>query len=165
MRVQIEVAPGELIDKLTILQIKLGKITDKTKLRHVRNEFNTLNESVDRLKRSLSGKRQHEVVAKMGTFMKQLADVNLKIWNIEDQVRDCESKADFGPEFVEAARSVYLTNDKRASIKKAINSLFQSDIQEEKSYTEYREAPLKDSKTNVDKVNQQIKEHSRRNKK
>ena len=134
MRIEIEVAPGELFDKLTILEIKLKKITDKDKLAHIQKEGDLLTASSNRLCGRLVGLD----VAKLRKFIDQLREINEQIWDIEDAVREYEQNQDFGDGFVQAARSVYITNDKRATIKKEINTLLNSDIMEEKSYTEYQ---------------------------
>lgn len=157
-----QVSIGDLIDRISILEIKSEKITDPLKLQNVNKEL-----LISRL--ALTNQTTDDIT----NFMSQLKEINQQIWNIEDDIRDCERRGQFGNKFVQLARSVYLTNDKRAALKKEINVLFNSDIMEEKSYTEYitqvlpsltqeisGNAPKQD---HVKKCNQLIKEHSERN--
>ena len=118
-------SPGELIDKLTILKIKSEKILDAAKLANVRHELDVLGAVAARALPDLPELTQ---------LWQDLHEINLQLWAIEDDIRACEARADFGPSFIELARSVYLTNDKRAEIKKVINVLLRSDMVEEKSY-------------------------------
>lgn len=138
MRVEIEVAPGELLDKVTILEIKLEKITDEDKLQHIRTEWSTLKVASDKLTLWLEENQRQQDLKQLGLLIPQLKQINQEIWDIEDVVRNCEREQNFDDEFVQAARLVYITNDKRAVVKKAINVLFNSDIMEEKSYAEYQ---------------------------
>lgn len=126
MIVKIPVSFGELIDKITILRIKESKITDKEKLKHVQNELRSL----------VSYFSFHSTIDIVNEFT-QLEIVNKKLWDIEDKLRIKESKREFDEEFIELARSVYFTNDKRAKLKKQINELTGSDIMEVKDYVEY----------------------------
>ena len=126
--VTIEIAPGELIDKITILQIKSERITDADKLANVVIELTTLAASRDA---SLPGS------AELDQLSADLKEVNEKLWVIEDDIRDCERDGDFGPRFVELARAVYRTNDVRADLKRQINTLLGSRLVEEKSYQPY----------------------------
>ena len=128
--VQIEIAPGELIDKITILQIKSARMTDSQKLKNVRVELDCLTRSRDE---AISGDRQ------LDALTTQLKEVNEKLWDIEDNIRRCEQQRDFGDTFIELARSVYQSNDRRAAIKKQINLLLGSHLVEEKEYVEYDE--------------------------
>jgi len=128
MELQIPVAPGELIDKLTILEIKLENITDPEKLANVRREYKLLTAVWKN-----AGRETDEVTG----LRSELHAVNRRLWDIEDAIRECERKNDFGERFVALARSVYLENDQRAEIKKRINLELGSDIVEEKSYAEY----------------------------
>ena len=122
------VSPGEVIDKITILQIKYEKINNKNKLKNIKNELNLL--------LPLINKKKYETL-EIQNLMKNLKKVNDTLWNIEDNIREKENFKEFDDEFIELARSVYKTNDKRAEIKKKINLLTKSDIIEEKSYKKY----------------------------
>lgn len=126
--VTIEIAPGELIDKITILEIKTESIVDPEKLANVRIELETLSESRD---------SAIEPSAEMDRLTVDLKAVNLALWKIEDDIRDCERDGNFGPEFIELARAVYKTNDRRATLKREINTLLGSRLVEEKSYQPY----------------------------
>ncbi len=128
MELQIPVAPGELIDKLTILEIKLARITDPDKLANVRREYTLLTAVWKN-----AGQETEEVTG----LRSELLAVNHRLWDIEDAIRDCERNKEYGERFVELARSVYVQNDKRAEIKKRINLELGSSIVEEKSYAEY----------------------------
>ena len=127
--ITVEVSPGELIDKITILQIKSERIADMQKLANVRIELEIL-QAAHRQAVPASD-RLTEVTA-------QLKQVNETLWQIEDDIRICERNADFGPRFVELARSVYHQNDHRAALKRQINELLGSKIIEEKAYVKYR---------------------------
>lgn len=122
-----EIAFGEFIDKITILQIKDERIAEESRLVNVRKELASLQAT----RESLPGS------AELDDLATQLKTVNEAIWEIEDKVRDLERRKDFGEEFVEVARSVYKTNDKRAALKREINLRFGSAIIEEKSYEPY----------------------------
>lgn len=124
----VEVAPGELIDKLTILQIKLERMTDVEKLRNVRVELEVLEAARD---------GAMAPTPELGALTAQLKQVNEALWDIEDAIRDCERERDFGPRFVELARSVYHSNDRRAALKRQVNELLGSKLIEEKSYAAY----------------------------
>lgn len=125
----IEVGPGELIDKITILRIKSERIADDSKLRNVRYELDVLGRArAENLPQS----------SELERLESELKRVNEALWEIEDDIRACEAKGDFGQTFIELARSVYIQNDKRAALKKEINLLTGSQIVEEKSYTEFR---------------------------
>lgn len=126
--ITIEVSPGELLDKISILEIKSERISDPGQLANIRYELKHLQGSLaDRF-------AGNAVIVRL---MGELKAVNEKLWDIEDDIRDCESRKDFGETFVQLARSVYLTNDRRAEIKREINTLCGSAIVEEKSYTQY----------------------------
>ena len=116
---------GELVDKITILEIKKNKLQN-SKLENVLKELSFL--------RKLMAKHQIEITDNLFT---QLKEINLKLWNIEDQIRIKEKNKEFDNIFIELARSVYFANDKRSEIKKRINRLSNSEITEEKSYAEY----------------------------
>lgn len=124
---KIEVSNGEILDKLSILEIKSSKITDTHKLFNVETERRSLFPLYDLIATS------EEIQKKFS----DLLDVNSKLWEIEDKIREKESKKEFDDEFIELARSVYITNDIRASIKKDINILSNSNLVEEKSYASY----------------------------
>lgn len=124
----IEVGPGELVDKITILAIKSERMSDPEKLRNVRYELDVL----DRARRS-----HVPDTPELRSLEAELKAVNEALWVIEDDIRQCEADKDFGPKFIELARSVYKQNDKRAMLKKDINRITGSAIVEEKSYTEF----------------------------
>ena len=125
----VEVSNGELLDKISILELKMLKIEDKEKLVNVHKEFDTLNPLVIELFENYDGQLQNHYL--------ELAKINGELWDIEDWIRDCEREKRFDKEFVELARSVYITNDKRCEVKKLINILTSSGLVEEKSYKEY----------------------------
>ena len=127
MEILVPTSPGELIDKLTILQIKVERIDDPRKLSHVRHER-------DLLQKIAQGAIPDS--AELTQLRERLYQINGDLWAIEDDIRACESRGDFGPTFVALARSVYVTNDERAAVKKQINVLLGSAIVEEKSYTD-----------------------------
>ena len=122
---KIEVSNGEIIDKLTILQIKLERIKDEAKLKNLSREFDELS------------KIASQVMNDSDPLYKELYKINCELWDIEDQIRFLERKKDFGDEFISAARSVYFRNDKRAEIKREINIRTSSGLTEEKSYEKY----------------------------
>ena len=128
MGLMIPVSWGELLDKLTILQIKMGRIESREKLANISKEYAALDEV-----RS----RHAEPPGELDNLVKELRLVNEKLWEIEDAIRECEREKHFGSRFIELARSVYLNNDKRARLKYLINELMGSDLVEEKSYEEY----------------------------
>jgi len=123
---KIEVSNAEIVDKLTIIEIKLSKIKDESKLHNLKKEYNMIKEVVDKI-------ISHEDI-----LYKNLYNINLKLWDIEDKCREHEKNKDFGKEFIEIARSVYFCNDERSQIKRAINIKTQSSIIEEKSYEDYK---------------------------
>ena len=127
--ITVPISPGELIDKLTILDIKLERIKDKEKLTNVKIER-------DLLERVWAGSpyADAEIVSEKRV---ELRKINEKLWVIEDELRLKESKAEFDEEFIELARSVYFTNDRRARVKRDINIGVGSDLVEEKSYQDY----------------------------
>ncbi len=129
IEINVEVSCGELIDKLTILSIKNEKITNKEKLKNIQHEFKVLNE----ISKNLKSLNPNE----FDNFYKKLRKINLSLWDIEDEIRKFEKESNFGIEFIELARSVYITNDERFRIKNEINSFFSSGIVEEKDYEEY----------------------------
>ena len=128
---KIEVSNGEILDKYTILEIKLKEIKDEAKLVNVRNEYESLTPTVEAIYNSTADQES------LTNLHKDLLNVNKTLWNIEDHIRDCERDKNFGQDFIELARSVYYTNDDRADVKKRINTLTGSTLVEEKSYQEY----------------------------
>lgn len=126
--VRIDVAPGELIDKLTILEIKLQRLPDGPARANVRHEHDVLDRA-----RAVSVADSPDL-ARLAADLKA---VNERLWVIEDDIRDCERAKDFGDKFVALARAVYHENDKRAALKREINVLLGSSIIEEKSYAKY----------------------------
>ena len=126
---KIEVSNGELLDKISILELKMLKIEDEEKLVNIKKEFYTLNPLVVGLFEQYDGQLQNHYL--------ELAKINGELWDIEDWIRDCEREKRFDKEFVELARSVYITNDKRCEIKKLINLMTSSGLVEEKSYKAY----------------------------
>jgi hypothetical protein len=128
LSVQVDISIGELIDKLTILEIKRERILDQDKQSNVDLEYTKLRATFD---------EQIELSEALQGLQDELREVNLRLWDIEDDIRDCERRKDFGASFVALARSVYLTNDRRAEIKRAINALLGSALVEEKSYRTY----------------------------
>lgn len=127
MRIQVNISPGELLDKLTILEIKAERIEDPAKLDNVGRERAVLESAAEHIEGS----------AGVPALKRELKAVNERLWDIEDEIRDHERDQNFGATFVELARAVYVTNDKRAALKKQINELLGSDIVEEKSYAKY----------------------------
>lgn len=131
MRVIVEVAPGELYDKISILDIKMSRIRDQSKLSHVLNEHATLTKSAAELTAKLSTE-DHSLLQE---HISCLLSVNNLIWDVLQRQRDLENAKDFGEEFIRVSLDVYHLNDKRAEFKKKINEIFRSDIAEVKSYT------------------------------
>jgi len=125
----VEISNGELLDKISILELKLLKIEDEEKLINIKKEFETLNPLVVKLFETYDSQLQNHYL--------ELAKINGELWDIEDWIRDCEREKRFDKEFVELARSVYITNDKRCEVKKIINLMTSSGLVEEKSYKEY----------------------------
>jgi hypothetical protein len=128
MLIKIPVSVGELVDKITILEIKKNKIKDKNKLENINNELKHLNIILAK-KVNLDILMKKEIAS--------LKKINLILWDIEDDKRKCEKNKKFGPKFIKLARNVYILNDKRAQIKFKINNLSGSNIIEVKSYDEY----------------------------
>lgn len=124
----VEIAPGELIDKITILEIKSERMTDPEKLRNVEVERQVL--TATRAQRLVSSERLIE-------WTRELKCINEVLWDIEDEIRECELRQDFGSRFIELARAVYMTNDRRALMKRKINELLGSRLVEEKAYAPY----------------------------
>ena len=127
MLINTPISLGELVDKISILIIKQQNITDETKLDHVKKEL-------DFLQKTLMNYVQQEEI---NNFLENLININSKLWNIEDDIRECERKKLFDQTFIDLARSVYFTNDERAKVKNDINKNFGSELVEVKSYEEY----------------------------
>ena len=126
---KVEISIGELLDKISILEIKLLNIVDKTKSANVYKELETLNPYFQDLLDVYGQDLKDLYIA--------LSDINKILWKIEDDIRDKERSKEFDEEFVSLARNVYITNDQRAAVKKQINLLTDSDLVEEKSYADY----------------------------
>ena len=124
-KILAEISAGELVDKITILEIKKNKISDENKLKEIDKELNSLNNTMDKFILDKS---------KILTFKDQLKEINLKLWDIEDGKRTAEKNNDFGKIFIELARNVYKFNDERAKIKLKINEILGSNIKEVKSH-------------------------------
>ena len=134
----VEVSNGELLDKISILELKMLKIEDKEKLINIKKEFETLNPLVvDLFQKTIDNEIDYPYESELQNLYLELAKINGQLWDIEDWIRDCEREKRFDKEFVELARSVYITNDKRCEVKKLINILTSSGLVEEKSYKEY----------------------------
>ena len=127
MLINTPISLGELVDKISILIIKQKNITDETKLDHVKKEL-------DFLQKTLMNYVQQEEI---NNYLENLININSKLWNIEDDIRECERKKLFYQTFIDLARSVYFTNDERAKVKNDINKTFGSELVEVKSYEEY----------------------------
>ena len=126
--IEVPISPGELIDKITILKLKKLFIKNKVQLKNVNTEFNLLKPLLTKYKLD---------TPEINNLFEELYKINNTLWEIEDKIREKERETDFGIDFVELARSVYFTNDKRSSVKKRINILSGSKIIEEKSYEDY----------------------------
>ena len=127
-KILTEISAGELLDKISILEIKLDKIKDKESLIEINKEYASLSETKN---------SNISITEDLENLTKQLKETNMKLWSIEDEKRMCEKNKDFGKKFIELARSVYLNNDKRAKIKSEINKLLGSNIKEIKKYITY----------------------------
>ena len=123
-----EISAGELLDKISILEIKREKIKDKTDLEEINKEYKILKEVQN---------SSIEVTEKLKTLFKKIKEVNQNLWNIEDKLRFCEKNKDFGKNFIELARGVYFNNDKRAKLKNEINEILKSNIREIKQFVDY----------------------------
>jgi uncharacterized protein YqgQ len=126
--IMVEIAPGELIDKITILEIKLENIRDEAKLLNIKHEYAILTDVL---------RREVVQTPDLTRLTAALKEVNAELWRIEDDIRDQERAKSFDAGFVSLARSVYRTNDRRAALKREINELLSSAIIEEKSYADY----------------------------
>lgn len=130
MNIEIPISTGELLDKLSILEIKKDKVKDPTKLKNIKHEYDLLSNL------SLSLKEKDE--KNFNSLYGEILNVNKKLWDIEDRIRILEAEQRFDEEFISVARSVYFINDDRFDIKKKINETFGSDVAEEKEYIEYK---------------------------
>lgn len=128
MSVLVPVSWGEVIDKITILEIKAERLTDAAKLANVNKELGEL---------VAVREREFPAHGPLAALSAELKAINEKLWVIEDDIRDCERAKDFGAKFVELARAVYFTNDERANAKRKVNELLGSALVEEKSYAPY----------------------------
>jgi hypothetical protein len=126
MEIKASISVGELVDKITILEIKLSKIKNHEKLKNIKNELDVLNEYFLKI--------DNDQLTKLKNKLK---DTNLRLWNIEDDIRVCEKNQDFNSNFINLARSVYITNDERFELKNSINEIYSSVIKEVKSYEGY----------------------------
>jgi len=127
-KILVEVSAGELLDKISILEIKKEKITDSEKLKFINNELNVLKAAAD---------KNIKINGKIDTLFKSLKDINSKLWVIEDQKRMCEKNSDFSEKFIKLSRDIHFLNDERAKIKLEINQILRSNIKEIKQYTQY----------------------------
>ena len=127
-KILIEVSVGELMDKISILEIKKKKIKDTEKLKFINDEYSILKDQLDKNVKS------NETV---NSLFQSLNEINSKLWLIEDDKRMCEKNSDFGDKFIKLSREVHILNDKRAEIKLEINNQTGSKIKEIKEYTKY----------------------------
>ena len=127
-KILTEISAGELLDKLSILEIKLNKINDPVLLNEVKKEYEILNETKNK---NINFSKEIEIL------YKDLKELNEKLWKIEDEIRLCEKNSDFKDKFIQLARDVYFTNDKRSKTKSEINKILGSNIKEVKQYTQY----------------------------
>ena len=123
-----EISAGELLDKISILEIKLEKVKGKTNQEEINKEYKILKEVQN---------SNIELIEEMKILFKEIKVINLNLWNIEDKLRICEKNKDFGQNFIKLARDVYFNNDKRSKIKAEINKLLGSNIKEIKQYEKY----------------------------
>ncbi len=128
-KILVEISPGEMIDKITILSIKSDMISDEDKLKNINYEHSILLKTRDKFL------PQSPELEKLSF---NLREINEKLWKIEDEIRDCENRKDFSETFIDLARAVYITNDERSNIKREINLLLGSKLIEEKSYQSYQ---------------------------
>jgi Family of unknown function (DUF6165) len=126
--IKVPISPGELIDKITILEIKSARMSDAAKLANVRTELALL---------EATWRESPYAGSDITSEWASLRDINQKLWDIEDDIRDKERQRTFDQEFIELARAVYITNDERAAVKRRINTKLGSTIIEEKSYAKY----------------------------
>ena len=129
MEISIPISIGELLDKISIIQIKKEKILDKSKLKYLSEEFEILSKKAEAIKNI-----DQEAY---NNFYNLLYEINIELWDIEDKLRELEYESNFDDNFVKLARSVYITNDKRFEIKSNINNFFKSSIVEQKELKKY----------------------------
>ncbi|MBH88023.1 MAG: hypothetical protein CMJ12_02570 [Pelagibacterales bacterium] len=127
-QINVPISPGELVDKITILEIKKKFIKDDNKLKNINHEYTLLMKIYE---------DQISINNGVNELKNKLKEINLELWKIEDEIRDCERDKSFSNVFIELARSVYFTNDKRSKVKLEINLLLNSNLVEEKSYKDY----------------------------
>ena len=127
-KILTEISAGELLDKISILEIKLDNIKDEESLTEINKEHETLKQTKN---------SSFEITKDLQNLIDQLKKINMTLWTIEDKKRMCEKNKDFGKTFIELARNVYINNDKRAKIKSEINKLLGSNIKEVKKYASY----------------------------
>ena len=127
-KILTEISPGELLDKISILEIKLKQIKDKNNLEEVKKEYKILKETQN---------SSIELTGRIKELFDSIKEVNLVLWRIEDDVRFCEKNKDFGKNFIELSRAVYFNNTKRTNIKSEINKILGSNIKEIKQYVNY----------------------------
>jgi len=123
-----EISAGELLDKISILEIKLEKIKDKADQEEINKEYKILKEVIN---------SSIKMTDQLKNLFKEIKEVNQNLWDIEDKLRFCEKNKDFGKNFIELARGVYFNNDKRSKIKSEINKILMSNIKEVKEYVQY----------------------------
>ena len=123
-----EISAGELLDKISILEIKREKIKNNANLKEINKEYKMLKHTQN---------SSMEITGEIKKLFKEIKEVNINLWNIEDKLRICEKNKDFGKNFIELARGVYLNNDKRSKIKSEINKVLMSNIREVKEYVQY----------------------------
>lgn len=129
MTISVPVSWGELVDKITILEIKMDRILDEQKRANISRELKSLHAVFEK-----NCPEQESV----GELKSDLRYVNEKLWVIEDDIRRCEKEKDFSQRFIDLARAVYINNDTRAALKREINTILDSELFEEKSYEDYR---------------------------
>ena len=127
-KILTEISAGELLDKLSILEIKLNKIKNPALLKEIKKDYNIINEAKNKNINSSN---------EINVLYKDLKKINEQLWEIEDKIRLCEKNSDFKDKFIQLARDVYLENDKRSKIKLEINKILGSNIREVKQYTQY----------------------------
>jgi len=127
-QINVPISPGELVDKITILEIKKEFIKNDNKLKNINHEYDLLMQIYTTQISKTDG---------ISELKNKLKEINLELWKIEDDIRDCEREKSFSDTFIELARSVYFTNDRRSKVKLEINLLLNSNLVEEKSYKDY----------------------------